>query len=57
MSRLRETLGCYVHFIQKEIQEMNMYGVIGLVFCLMVLISADVETKQVKKGLITERIR
>ena len=33
-----------------------MYGVIGLVFCLMVLINADVERKQVKNGLITERI-
>ena len=33
-----------------------MYGVIGLVFRLMVLISADVEGKQVKNGLITERI-
>ena len=37
-------------------QKMIMYGVIGLVFCLMVLISADVERKQVKNGLITERI-
>ena len=46
--------------MQKEIhsiQEKNMYGVIGLVFCLMVLIGADVERKQVKNGLITERIR
>ena len=33
-----------------------MYGVIGLVFCLMILIGADVERKQVKNGLITERI-
>ena len=33
-----------------------MYGVIGLVFRLMVLINADVERKQVKNGLITERI-
>ena len=33
-----------------------MYEVIGLVFCLMVLVNADVERKQVKNGLITERI-